>query len=224
MVIISFRPEEKLNENEAVVMGILNIPLVRIVKIDDVRAPDLKKFDGIAFTSSTSVGYFFDMYGEIDEKIMIFSIGDSTARELEKYITNPLVCSDSNSGGYASFIERHNPRSVLIPRGETHSGVLNDELKKAGIYSENLYLYRYEDIDQRENIRKAVKDERTPLIFTSPLEVRLFRKYTNGRYIDNPVYPIGKTTFTALKDAGFTHIRFEGKKTFSELVKFMNSQ
>ena len=62
------------------------------------------------------------------------------------------------------------------------------------------------------------------LIFTSPLEVKLFNQYTGGRYLDNPAYPIGKTTFSTLKEAGFVNIRFDGKKSFSELIDFINSQ
>ncbi len=79
MVIISFRPEEKFKDVEIRGKDVLNIPLVRILKLDNVKSPDLEMFDGIAFTSSTGVRYFFSIYSGIDEKIMIFSIGDSTA-------------------------------------------------------------------------------------------------------------------------------------------------
>ncbi|WMT49643.1 MAG: uroporphyrinogen-III synthase [Thermoplasmatales archaeon] len=224
MVIISFRPEEKFKDVEIRGNDVLNIPLVRILKLDNVKSLDLEMFDGIAFTSSTGVRYFFSIYSEIDEKMMIFSIGDSTARELMKYVNNPLVCSDSYSGGFASFIADYKPKRVLIPRGMTHSSVLNEDLRKAGIYSENFYLYKYENIDQRDNIARAVKNKQIALIFTSPLEVKLFNQYTGGRYLDNPAYPIGKTTFSTLKEAGFVNIRFDGKKSFSELIDFINSQ
>ncbi len=224
MAVLSFRPAEKFRKADINGYDVINIPLVRIVETEGVKLPELTEFDGIAFTSATAARLFFRNYHEIDDKLALFSIGESTTKQLMEYTKEPFTCRNSDSHGFAAFIADHKPKRILIPRGRTHSPTLNDELESIGISSVNLYLYEYEQLGQSLRIRDALKNERIPLVFTSSLEVRLFNGITEGKFVNNPSYPIGNTTNDTLKEYGYKNIHFEEKRNYRELIEFIFSK
>ncbi len=219
--IISFRPEEKF-ENRPHGMDIKNIPLTRIREIEDIPEPDWNGISGIAFMSTTSVNFFLKRFGKYPLKnLKVFSIGNKTMDLLNENNIESNMPEIHNSNGLASLIcnSLEEGSSVLIPRNMTHTDVLTDKLSECGIKGINIYLYAYDEIDSSHDISMESK---TPdfigFVFTSPEEVRIFKRITGNQYNKMKFFPIGTETERELRKNGFQNIPFVGKGNFDELI------
>ncbi len=220
--IISFRPEEKF-ENLPHGIDIKNIPLTRIREIENIPEPDWNGVSGIAFLSTTSVNFFLKRFGKHPLKnLKVFSIGNKTRDLLNENNIDSNTPEIHNSDGLASLIcnSLDEDTSVLIPRNRIHTDVLTDRLSECGIKGINIYLYAYEEIDASHDISMESK---TPdfigFVFTSPEEVRIFKRITGNQYNNMKFFPIGSETEKELRKNGFHNIPFVGKGDFDDLIK-----
>ncbi|MEM7234587.1 MAG: uroporphyrinogen-III synthase [Planctomycetota bacterium] len=177
-------------------------------------------FAAVAFTSARAARFFAeqsDVPVETWNDKLIASVGRRTSAELERLgFDVGLEATDSNALGLARAISSHGlaPRSqVLLPQSERARPVLARELKEAGLrpFVAPIYTTVPSDSSALKSLRTFSDDlSFTVLVFASPSAFDAFREIGGelaSRLLTDPelrVLAIGKTTETAIVDAGFS--------------------
>ncbi|MGP6239770.1 uroporphyrinogen-III synthase [Cuniculiplasma sp. SKW4] len=201
---------------------VVNIPLTRIVPVDHIPILRKDSYDGVVFMSTEGVNSFMEYYGIsfLDGK-KVFSIGEKTSKELMYYGISSKTPTVHDSEGLFNLIKESMDRGdrILIPRNLEHKEDLEKRLLSHNIECVNLILYHYEELSPVGEIETSITGkDLLGLVFTSPLEVEIFQRLTQGRYTSVPCFPVGKTTKSALQSMGYNTIPLTGNGNFEELI------
>ncbi|MGP6207350.1 uroporphyrinogen-III synthase [Cuniculiplasma sp. SKW3] len=201
---------------------VVNIPLTRIVPVDHIPILRKDSYDGVVFMSTEGVNSFMESYGIsfLDGK-KVFSIGEKTSKELTYYGISSKIPTVHDSEGLFNLIKESMDRGdrILIPRNLEHKEDLEKRLLSHNIECVNLILYHYEELSPVGEIETSINGkDLLGLVFTSPLEVEIFQRLTQGRYTSVPCFPVGKTTKSALQSMGYNTIPLTGNGNFEELI------
>lgn len=215
--IVSFRPSEKISFDS----NIINIPLVKIRQNNfDYDALNLRPGDALVFTSSEGSRDFSERFNGETEGLIFFAIGHKTAEPLLKKGMKVMIPEIMDSSGLAELIinKREIFKRLFLLRSEIHNNILDNELSSMSIPFFSYNIYGYHELDTRRKLNKFDPDD-TIFIFTSSMQVKIFKKHTDSRYLKSRVVAIGRPTRETLKLLGYENIIMEGESDFSSLLK-----
>ncbi len=217
--VVSFRPEEKFVSRERCI-DVINIPLFSIVALngETIRIP---MESALVFMSRTAFRIFLEKYGNEYSSYPNFAIGRMTADLMIKSGFSPIVPRIHDSMALAEEIANNLPVSteIYIPSNLDHETILDTLLEQTGYHVTRLFLYRYEPLDVRNEIDRAVSHEGfSGFVFTSPMEVKSFHSMSRGKYMQNMVHAIGRTTENELQEMGYSNTGITGNGDFEALI------
>ena len=219
---MSFRPAEKFKKG-GYHLKVINIPLTKLVKMDQVPVLNRESYGGVAFMSTEGVNAFMEFYGiPYLEGKKVFSIGIKTGNKLEDYGIESMIPSVQDSSGLSELIcgQIKSGGSILVPRNREHNYDLEQRLESCGIGCINLILYYYMEMDPSMEIEKNLLENGfLGFVFTSPREVEIFHRITQGKYANARCFPIGKTTETTLIEMGYRNLPLTGKGDFEKFIE-----
>ncbi len=221
MIIYSFRPDEKFQNLELTNYKLINIPLTKTVPITPRNFPDLDQFDGIAFLSSSAAKYFLAIFdGSESERMKIFSIGNKTSEILRSRFQKIIEPRIHDSDGLCAVIANAGCRNILVPRGEIHDSRFEETLGKYSIKAIEMTVYSYEKGEGQKFLgTREMKKDGSIFVFTSSLEVNIFKNLTGNAYSKAKVFAIGPTTKKTLETNGFRNILGVGNGDFENLIR-----
>ena len=220
--VVSFRPEMKFVNRERCI-DLINIPLFKIVAME-VELKKIPHDSALVFMSQTAFRIFLEKYGRDYSSSPSFAIGKITADLMLESGFSPIVPRIHDSMALAEEIANHLPvdMKIYIPSNLDHETILDTILEKTGYHVTRMYLYRYEKLNEMEEIGRAVSNEGfSGFVFTSPMEVKYFHSVSEGRYMQNKVHAIGRTTENELLEMGYTNIGAIGNGNFEKLVEII---
>lgn len=192
-------------------------PTIEIRPAEAWKVPDLRKFDGVFFTSPNSAGFFMskllsESHEELEnlQKIKIWAVGKTTAQDLAAYglTTQPLpkiadavtlmeeISDDTVSGS-----------TFLFLKGNLSLGTIPDVIRKRGGTCVELTVYEnlQPSLEASANIKELLeKGGLSCLSFTSPSTAVNFFEAIGTTAVPEGVLiaAIGTTTAKALEKIG----------------------
>jgi len=196
--------------------GVTNLPVIKINFFS--KKIDLDPFDALIFTSKNGVRAIDKINKKWREK-EIYSIGQGTSREIERYDAN-LIYTAKNSYGnlFAKEIKQKlEGKRVLFLRAKTVTSKLNTillseniDLKEEIVYETACREYKFDKKPSKNSI----------IIFTSPSTVKCFLKNFDWDETYRAVL-IGMVTAKSIP----SYIRYtlSAKQTISSCVELAKS-
>lgn len=209
------------------------LPVIEIMPVNDFSLINEKisiidEYDGIFFTSSNAVKYFFERLISSGEKYSgkIFTVGAKTKASVEsfgyKVYFAPHVFSSEE---LSDSIDKNeiNGKKYLFPCGNLSSNVLKEKLGSSAVI-DKVIVYRTdlpetgsEKIPEIKN--KLEKGEIDCISFFSPSSVENFLKLIPGFKQKNiKIAVIGNTTLNRVKDFGLNADIIPEKSTGESLA------
>ncbi|MGP6294460.1 uroporphyrinogen-III synthase [Caldiplasma sukawensis] len=215
--IVSFRPSEKIISYS----DIINIPLVKIRKNNfNYNSLNLRPGDALVFTSSEGSRDFTERFNGETHGLFFFAIGDKTAEPLIKKGLKVMIPDIKDSRGLVELIldKREIYKRLFLLRSEIHNKIIDNELSSRSIPFFSYNIYCYEELDVHGKLNNFDPDD-TIFIFSSSLQVKVFKKNTESRYLKSRVVAIGRPTRETLELLGYKNIIMEGESDFTLLIK-----
>jgi uroporphyrinogen-III synthase len=193
----------------------VNITFRKFFKIEGIPAKDFRKdrvnlldYTAVIFTSRNAVDHYFrmckEMRVEVPETMKYFSISESTAYYLQKYVQfrkRKIFHSKESSANLIELIKKHKGEKFLLPCSDIHKQEIPKMLQDNKIQYKEAIIYRtlaadLSDIDITEY---------DMLVFFSPSGIKsLFKNYPEFVQGTTAIGAFGTSTQKAVKDAGLT--------------------
>jgi len=193
----------------------VNITFRKFFKIEGIPAKDFRKdrvnildYTAVIFTSRNAVDHYFrickEMRIEVPETMKYFSISESTAYYLQKYVQfrkRKIFHSKESSANLIELIKKHKTEKFLLPCSDIHKQEIPKMLEENKILYKKAIIYRTLASDLSDlDIRNY-----DLLVFFSPSGIKsLFKNYPDFIQGDTAIGAFGNTTHKAVKDAGLT--------------------
>lgn len=193
----------------------VNISFRKFFIIEGIPAREFRKdkvsiqdHSAVIFTSRNAVDHYFrickEMRFEVPETMKYFSISESTAYYLQKYVQfrkRKIFHSKENAANLIDLIKKHKNEKFLLPCSDIHKQEIPKMLEENKIQYKKAIIYRtlasdLSDIDIRNF---------DMLVFFSPSGIKSLQKnfpdFVQG---DIAIGAFGATTHKAVRDAGLT--------------------
>lgn len=193
----------------------VNITFRKFFKIEGIAAKDFRKdrinildYSAVIFTSRNAVDHYFrmckEMRVEVPETMKYFSISESTAYYLQKYVQfrkRKIFHSKENAANLIDLIKKHKTEKFLFPCSDIHKNEIPKMLDDNKITYTKAIIYRTLAADLSDiDINKF-----DMLVFFSPSGIKSlshnFPDFVQGEKV---IGAFGTTTHKAVKDAGLT--------------------
>ncbi len=191
----------------------VNITFRKFFKIEGIPAKDFRKdrinildYTAVIFTSRNAVDHYFrmckEMRVEVPETMKYFSISESTAYYLQKYVQfrkRKIFHSKENAANLIDLIKKHKTEKFLFPCSDIHKNEIPKMLEDNKINYKKATIYRTLAADLSDiDITKF-----DMLVFFSPSGIKsLFKNYPDFKQEETVLGAFGPTTHKAIKDAG----------------------
>ena len=191
----------------------VNITFRKFFKIEGIPAKDFRKdrvnildFSAVIFTSRNAVDHYFrickEMRVEVPESMKYFSISESTAYYLQKYVQfrkRKIFHSKENFANLVELIKKHKTEKFLLPCSDIHKLEIPKMLDDNKIQYKKAIIYRTLASDLSDiDISKY-----DMLVFFSPSGIKsLLKNFPDFDQKDTVIGAFGTTTAKAVKDAG----------------------
>ncbi|MEI7500540.1 MAG: uroporphyrinogen-III synthase [Bacteroidota bacterium] len=191
----------------------VNITFRKFFKIEGIPAKDFRKdrvnildYSAVIFTSRNAVDHYFrmckEMRIEVPETMKYFSISESTAYYLQKYVQfrkRKIFHSKESSANLIELIKKHKTEKFLLPCSDIHKQEIPKMLEENKIQYKKAIIYRTLASDLSDlDIRNF-----DLLVFFSPSGIKsLFKNYPDFVQGATAIGAFGNTTHKAIKDAG----------------------
>jgi uroporphyrinogen-III synthase len=172
-------------------------------------------FNWIIFTSKTAVNFFSNSNPGLElEKCKIATVGEETAKELEKYqIKTDFIPKRFTAKNLAKNLPIKQGEKILLPRSDIANTNLPKLLTKRGAKVTDLPIYKTE-LNKKSNpgLEKIIlTGETTAIVFTSPSTAKGFLNGLSSDIVKNAAknclcLSIGPVTTQTLKKSGFKKI------------------
>jgi uroporphyrinogen-III synthase len=192
----------------------VNIAFHKFIHIEGIPAREFRRdrinildFSAVIFTSRNAVDHFFricrEMRIEVPDSMKYFSISESTAYYLQKYVQyrkRKVFHSRENLDNLVELIRKHRNEKFLLPCSDVH------KMEIPSMLEENKILYR------KAIIYKTIATDLTDLsmkdydmmVFFSPSGVKsLLKNFPKFKQNNMVIGAFGPYTAKAVKDAGF---------------------
>jgi uroporphyrinogen-III synthase len=191
----------------------VNITFRKFFKIDGIPAKDFRKdkvnlldYTAVIFTSRNAVDHYFrmckEMRVEVPETMKYFSISESTAYYLQKYVQfrkRKIFHSKENYANLIELIKKHKTEKFLLPCSDIHKQEIPKMLEENKIQYQKAIIYRTLASDLSDIEIKNYD----LLVFFSPSGIKsLFKNFPEFVQGDIAIGAFGPTTHKAVKDAG----------------------
>jgi len=193
----------------------VNITFRKFFRIEGIPAKDfrkdkvnLKEFTAVIFTSRNAVDHYFrmckEMRVEVPETMKYFSISESTAYYLQKYVQfrkRKIFHSKENSANLIELIKKHKTEMFLLPCSDIHKQEIPKMLEDNKIQYKKAIIYRTLACDLSD---VPIKNYDL-LVFFSPSGIKsLFKNFPDFVQGNAAIGAFGNSTQKAVKDAGLT--------------------
>jgi uroporphyrinogen-III synthase len=192
----------------------VNIVFRKFIKIEGIPAKDFRKdrinildYSAIIFTSRNAVDHFFrickEMRIEVPDTMKYFSISESTAYYLQKYVQyrkRKVFHSKENIAMLTELIKKHKNEKFLLPCSDVQKQEIPKMLEDNKINFKRAVIYKTLASDLSDiDINKY-----DMLVFFSPSGIKSlqknFPKFTQNHIV---IAAFGPSTAKAVTDAGF---------------------
>ena len=193
----------------------VNITFRKFFRIDGIPAKDFRKdkinlldYTAVIFTSRNAVDHYFrmckEMRVEVPETMKYFSISESTAYYLQKYVQfrkRKIFHSKENYATLMELIKKHKTEKFLLPCSDIHKQEIPIMLEENKIQYKKAIIYRTLASDLTD-LEIGTYDM---LVFFSPSGIKsLFKNFPDFKQGDVAISAFGTTTQKAATDAGLT--------------------
>ncbi len=193
----------------------VSITFRKFFKIEGIPAKDFRKdrvnpldFSAVIFTSRNAVDHYFrmckEMRIEVPETMKYFSISESTAYYLQKYVQfrkRKIFHSKENFANLIELIKKHKTEKFLLPCSDVHKQEIPVMLEENKIQYQKAVIYRTLASDLSDlDIRNYQM-----LVFFSPSGIKsLFKNFPEFNQGETAIGAFGPTTHKAVRDHGLT--------------------
>lgn len=193
----------------------VNITFRKFFKIEGITAKDFRKdrinlldYSAVIFTSRNAVDHYFrickEMRLDVPETMKYFSISESTAYYLQKYVQfrkRKIFHSKENAANLIELIKKHKTEKFLLPCSDIHKMEIPKMLEDNKITYKKAVIYRTLASDLSD-LRITDYDL---LVFFSPSGIKsLFKNFPEFVQGNIAIGAFGSTTQKAVHDAGLT--------------------
>ena len=191
----------------------VNITFRKFFKIDGIPAKDFRKdkvnildYTAVIFTSRNAVDHYFrickEMRIEVPETMKYFSISESTAYYLQKYVQfrkRKIFHSKENYANLIELIKKHKTEKFLLPCSDIHKQEIPKMLEENKIQYKKAIIYR----TLASDLSDIEIQNYDLLVFFSPSGIKsLFKNFPDFIQKDTAIGAFGPTTHKAVRDAG----------------------
>ena len=190
----------------------VNFTFKQLIRIEGVPAKDFRKdrinildYTTIIFTSKNAVDHFFrickEMRVEVPETMKYFSISESTAYYLQKYVQfrkRKIFHSKENFSLLVELVKKHKNEKFLLPCSDVHKQDVPKMLEENKVVYKKAIIYRTLARDMSDtDISKF-----DMIVFFSPSGIKsLFKNYPGYKQGDVVIAALGPSVAKAVKDA-----------------------
>jgi len=191
----------------------VNITFRKFIKIEGIPAKEFRKdrinlldYSAVIFTSRNAVDHYFriskEMRVEVPETMKYFSISESTAYYLQKYVQfrkRKIFHSKENFTNLIELIKKHKNEKFLLPCSDIHKQEIPKMLDDNKILYKKAIIYRTLASDLSDiDITKY-----DMLVFFSPSGIKsLFKNFPDFSQNAIAIGAFGSSTHKSVKDAG----------------------
>jgi len=191
----------------------VNIHFRKFFKIEGVQAKEFRKerinildYSAVIFTSRNAVDQYFrmckEMRVEVPETMKYFTISESTAYYLQKYVQfrkRKIFHSRENFSNLIDHIKKHRTEKFLLPCSDLHKQEIPKMLEENKILYKKAVIYRTLASDLSDLDIKQYD----MLVFFSPSGIKsLFKNFPDFEQKETLMAAFGPATAKAVKDAG----------------------
>ena len=193
----------------------VNIVFQKFISIEGIPAKEFRQdkinildFSAVIFTSRNAVDHFFriskEMRIEVPDSMKYFSISESTAYYLQKYVQyrkRKVFHSKENYNNLFELIKKHKTEKFLLPCSDIHKLEIPKMLEENKIYYRKAIIYKTLACDLSDiDITKF-----DMLVFFSPAGIKsLFKNFPDFKQNNTAIGAFGPATAKAVTDAKLT--------------------
>ncbi|HNW72229.1 MAG: uroporphyrinogen-III synthase [Bacteroidales bacterium] len=191
----------------------VNITFRKFFMIEGIPARDFRKdrinildYSAVIFTSRNAVDHFFriskEMRVEVPETMKYFSISESTAYYLQKYVQfrkRKIFHSKENYANLIELIKKHKTDKFLLPCSDIHKQEIPKMLEENKIQYKKAIIYK----TLASDLSDIDINHYDLLIFFSPSGIKsLFKNFPDFVQGEIAIGAFGNSTHKAVRDAG----------------------
>lgn len=191
----------------------VNIVFRKFITIEGVPAKEFRKdrinildYTAVIFTSRNAVDHFFrickEMRIEVPDTMKYFSISESTAYYLQKYVQyrkRKVFHSKENFANLVELIKKHKTEKFLLPCSDIHKQEIANMLEENKLQFKKAVIYRTLASDLSDLKIEAYD----MLVFFSPAGIKsLFKNFPKFKQNTTSIGAFGPSTCKAVVDAG----------------------
>jgi uroporphyrinogen-III synthase len=192
----------------------INISFQEFIKIEGIQARDFRKdrinildYSAVIFTSKNAVDHFFrickEMRVDVPDTMKYFSISESTAYYLQKYVQyrkRKVFHSKENSANLIELVKKHRTEKFLLPCSDIHKQEIPKMLDENKVIYKKAVIYK----TLASDLSELEIDRFDMMVFFSPSGIASLKKNFPKYEQNNTVFgAFGPTTAKAVTDAGF---------------------
>jgi uroporphyrinogen-III synthase len=194
-----------------------NVSIVfrKFIKIEGVPAKEFRKdrinildYTAVIFTSRNAVDHFFrickEMRIEVPDSMKYFSISESTAYYLQKYVQyrkRKVFHSKESFTNLVELTKKHKTEKFLLPCSDIHKQEIANMLEENKIQFKKAVLYR----TLASDLSDIKIEDYDMLVFFSPAGIKsLFKNFPKFKQSNTAISAFGPSTAKAIMDAGLT--------------------
>jgi len=190
----------------------VNFTFKQLIQIEGIPAKEFRKdrinildYTAIIFTSKNAVDHFFrickEMRVEVPETMKYFSISESTAYYLQKYVQfrkRKIFHSKESFTLLLDLIKKHKNEKFLLPCSDVHKQDVPRMLEESKVIYKKAIIYRTLARDMSDtDITKF-----DMIVFFSPAGIKsLFKNYPEFKQGNTVIAALGTSVSKAVKDA-----------------------
>ncbi|MCK9204444.1 MAG: uroporphyrinogen-III synthase [Saccharofermentanaceae bacterium] len=193
----------------------VTIAFRKFFKIEGIPAKDFRKdrinlldYTAVIFTSRNAVDHYFrickEMRLEVPETMKYFSISESTAYYLQKYVQfrkRKIFHSKENYANLIELVKKHKTEKFLLPCSDIHKQEIPKMLEENKIQYKKAIIYR----TLASDLSDMKINDYNMLVFFSPSGIKsLFKNFPDFVQGDIAIGAFGSSTQKAVYDAGLT--------------------
>jgi uroporphyrinogen-III synthase len=192
----------------------ISIDFHEFIKIEGIQAKEFRKdrinildYSAVIFTSRNAVDHFFriarEMRVEVPDSMKYFSISESTAYYLQKYVQyrkRKVFHSKENSANLLELVKKHKTEKFLLPCSDIHKMEIPKMLDDNKILYKKAIIYR----TLASDLSKIDISQYDMFVFFSPSGiVSLKKNFPKFKQNEVVIGAFGPSTAKAVTDAGF---------------------
>ena len=191
----------------------VTIDFHEFIKIEGIQAKEFRKdrinildYSAVIFTSRNAVDHFFrickEMRVEVPDSMKYFSISESTAYYLQKYVQyrkRKVFHSKENSANLLELVKKHKAEKFLLPCSDIHKMEIPKMLEDNKILYKKAVIYR----TLASDLSRIDISNYDMFIFFSPSGIASLKKnFPKFKQNKTVIGAFGPTTAKAVTDAG----------------------